>query len=308
MGTDIQSLLLQRHHSPRPTPVSQPLAPAQLLEARSKLIHALQMSLAPDEILAIFFHHVQAWVALGGIQFKFSNDQVESRLGRTGLHHSDYRLNTDDDYLGQISFSRSKRFTEDELATLEMLIGSLVYPLRNALRYQDALKLALQDALTGLGNRVALDNALHRELQLAERHQQQFSLLMIDIDHFKKINDKYGHSHGDRVLREVTETVKTVCRETDLTFRYGGEEFVVLLRETGEAGALIIAERIRLQIAKLKIGNDADCVSPTVSIGIGTREFGKKEQISDLFDRADQALYLAKANGRNCTINLRTAG
>lgn len=304
MGSDIQRHSNLRVQSPQPTPATLRLTPLQALEARTKLIHALQMTLEPHEILATFFQQIQILVKVNGMQFKFAKGNAGSKLGRAGLHHCDYRLNTDEGFLGEIIFSRTKRFVEEELTILETLIGSLIYPLRNALRYQNALHLALQDSLTGLGNRAALDKALHRELQLAERHQQEFSLLMIDIDHFKKINDRYGHSYGDQVLREVTETIKTACRETDLTFRYGGEEFVVLLRETNETGAMIIAERIRQKIAQLIIGDESSHINPTVSIGIGTRDFCKKEHITDLFERADQALYFAKANGRNCTMNI----
>lgn len=288
------------------TPLS--LTPLQELESRNKLVHALQTSLEPDEILAIFFHHLQVFVKLGGIRFTFPDGRTARKLGRVGLHHCDYRLNIETEYLGDISFSRSKRFAESELALVELLLGSLVYPLRNALRYQTAMQLALQDPLTGLGNRTALDKALQRELQLAERHQQTLSLLMIDIDHFKKINDQHGHSRGDQVLRKVSETIQMVSRESDITFRYGGEEFVVLLQNTDAHGALVIAERIRRQIAKLNIGVGISAISPTVSVGIGSHSPNIKEHIDDLFERADKALYSAKANGRNCVMNIHTAG
>lgn len=290
-------------------PISQsvPLTPEQQTEARTKLIQALQMSLDPNEILAIFFRHLQPIVTVGGIQFRFANNRDITKLGRDGLHHCDYRLTTDEGYLGEIIFSRSKRFIETELVTLEIMLGALVYPLRNALRYQAAMQLALLDPLTHLGNRTALDNALRRELQLAERHHYELSLLMIDVDHFKAINDRHGHSQGDEVLREIARTIESVCRETDISFRYGGEEFVVLLRKTGETGARTIAERLRRTISKLVIGHNGSSVRPTVSIGISTRTSDQKEHINDLFERADQALYRAKQAGRNCVRDLAEA-
>ncbi|RZM10587.1 MAG: GGDEF domain-containing protein, partial [Pedobacter sp.] len=180
-----------------------PLTPEQEIETRAKLIQALQMSLDPNEVLNIFFTHLQSIVSVGGIQFRFPNNKDITKLGRDALHHCDYRLTTDEGYMGEIIFNRSKRFIEVELATLEMLLGSLVYPLRNALRYQSALQMALVDSLTRLGNRAALDNALRRELQLAERHQYELSLLMIDVDHFKHINDQHGHARGDEVLQAI---------------------------------------------------------------------------------------------------------
>jgi diguanylate cyclase (GGDEF)-like protein len=276
-----------------------PLTPEQEIETRAKLIQALQMSLDPNEVLGIFFSHLQTIVAVGGIQFRFPNNKDITKLGRDALHHCGYRLTTDEGYMGEIVFNRSKRFIEAELTTLEMLLGSLVYPLRNALRYQAAIQMALVDSLTNLGNRAALDSALRRELQLAERHQYDLSLLMIDVDHFKHINDQHGHGRGDEVLQAIALTIENVCRETDISFRYGGEEFVVLLRKTSEAGASIIGERLRREISKLTIGKDSTASRPTVSIGVSTRISQQKEHINDLFDRADRALYKAKHTGRN---------
>lgn len=281
-----------------------PLTPEQEIEARAKLIQALQMSLEPNEVLAIFFKHLQTIVPMGGIQFRFANNKDITKLGRDSLHHCDYRLTTDEGYMGEVVFNRSKRFAENELATLEILLGALVYPLRNALRYHAALQMALLDPLTHLGNRGALDNALRRELQLAERHLYELSLLMIDVDHFKRINDEHGHARGDEILQLIARTIENVCRETDISFRYGGEEFVVLLRKTSEAGARIIAERLRKEISNITVGKHGRELKPTVSIGISTRECGQKEHISDLFDRADKALYLAKSSGRNCVRDL----
>ncbi|HEY0892218.1 MAG TPA: GGDEF domain-containing protein, partial [Cellvibrio sp.] len=206
-------------------------------------------------------------------------------------------------YLGEIIFSRSKRFAEAELITLEFLLSSLIYPLRNAIRYQTAMRLALLDPLTLLGNRAALDTALRRELQMAERHQHELSLLMVDVDFFKKINDEYGHHRGDLVLCEIAKGIQSACRGSDITFRYGGEEFVVVLGKTDAERAKIIAERIRQQIAESHIKYNGKTIGTTVSIGIATRHSNEKEHINDLFERADKALYIAKNSGRNCVIS-----
>lgn len=281
-----------------------PLTPEQELAARAKLAQVLQVTLEPSEVLSLFFKHIQTLVNVSGVVFKFAEAaQSNAKMGRECLHHCDYRLTTENEFLGEIIFSRSKRFAEHEMLTLEILLGSLVYPLRNALRYQAALRHALLDPLTMVGNRNALDTALRRELQLAERHHHELSLLMIDVDFFKAINDQYGHGRGDQVLREIANVIQSVCRESDITFRYGGEEFVVLLGKTDAKGANIIAERIRQQIAETTIGHNGSAITPTVSIGIATRLYGQKEHINDLFDRADKALYKAKASGRNRVIN-----
>ena len=278
-----------------------PLTPEQELTTRVRLAQALQMSLDPSEVLNLFFKHIQAIVSVSGILFKTSNGDL--KIGRECMHHCDYRLTTDEGYLGEIIFSRSKRFAEAELITLEFLLGSLIYPLRNAVRYQTAIRLALLDPLTLLGNRAALDTALRRELQMAERHQHELSLLMIDVDFFKKINDEYGHHRGDLVLCEIAKQIQSACRGSDITFRYGGEEFVVVLGKTDSEGAKIIAERIRQQIATTPIIHNGKNIGTTVSIGIATRHSNEKEHIDDLFERADKALYSAKNSGRNCVVS-----
>jgi len=281
-----------------------PLTPEQELTTRIRLAQALQMSLDPTEVLNLFYTHIQTVVSLSGILFKFGNgSNTDLKIGREYLHHCDYRLTTDEGYLGEIIFSRSKRFAEAELMTLEFLLSSLIYPLRNAIRYQTAMRLALLDPLTLLGNRTALDTALRRELQMAERHHHELSLLMVDVDFFKKINDEYGHHRGDLVLCEIAKGIQSACRGSDITFRYGGEEFVVVLGKTDAEGAKIIAERIRQQIAETDIKYNGKTISTTVSIGIATRHSNEKEHINDLFERADKALYIAKSSGRNCVVS-----
>lgn len=280
-----------------------PLTPQQELATRLRLVQALQMSLDPDEVLNLFFKHIQAVVNLSGIAFKFGSGTGDLKIGRECIHHCDYRLTTDEGYLGEIIFNRSKRFTETELITLELLLGSLIYPLRNAIRYQTVMRLTLLDPLTLLGNRTALDTTLRRELQMAERHQHELSLLMVDVDFFKKINDEYGHQRGDLVLCEVAKGIQSACRSSDISFRYGGEEFVVVLGKTDAEGAKIIAERIRQQIAEINIIHEGKIIATTVSIGIATRSSTEKEHIDDLFERADKALYIAKKTGKNRVIS-----
>lgn len=281
-----------------------PLTVQERLEAHLRLLQALQTSQDPDQIIQLFFRHIQPLVNISGIRFMFKQNRADIRCGKNAPHHCDYRLTTEDGYLGEIIFNRNKRFNESELASLESLLSSLVYPLRNALNYETALRLSLHDPLTGLGNRAALDTALHRELQLAERHHLELSLLMIDIDHFKHINDAYGHARGDEVLKAIAQTIQSACRDSDISFRFGGEEFVVLLRKTNASGARMIAERIRKQITSLCLDSAGSKIHPTVSIGIGTHATGQRENIRDMFERADKALYQAKALGRNRTTYL----
>ena len=172
-----------------------------------------------------------------------------------------------------------------------------MYPLRNGIRYQEAIRSALTDPLTGAGNRICLDNVLAREFELASRYQQPLSILMIDIDYFKRVNDTFGHAAGDKVLKTVAETLRVTSRCADMAFRYGGEEFVLLLNKTDLAGARIIAERLRSTIAGLSCIYENSEIPITISIGIA--EVREGETRDNLLKRADDALYKAKHSGRN---------
>ncbi|PQO28123.1 GGDEF domain-containing protein [Blastopirellula marina] len=146
------------------------------------------------------------------------------------------------------------------------------------------------DPLTGLSNRRALDDSLESLFAMKDRYELTFSLCILDVDHFKRINDEYGHLEGDRVLQEIANLVDTCVRETDVVTRYGGEEFVVLMPSTDLEGAHMFAERVRVAAEeKLKV---------TVSGGVAQASASDEPQT--LLARADAALYRAKANGRNC--------
>lgn len=154
-------------------------------------------------------------------------------------------------------------------------------------------KLTVTDELTGLANRRRLETKLNEEIHRSKRNQSPFSVLMIDLDRFKSVNDEYGHQRGDEVLKLCARTLQEQTRRTDLAARYGGEEFCVLLPDTELQGAACAAGKIRRAVEELP-----DPV-PTVSIGIASWE--PDVSAEDLIDRADEALYAAKENGRNRT-------
>jgi diguanylate cyclase (GGDEF)-like protein len=156
------------------------------------------------------------------------------------------------------------------------------------------------DGLTGLYNHRYFQESLASELLRAQRFNYNVSLLMIDVDHFKDYNDKYGHPQGDLVLKEITKIIKENIRAYDVASRYGGEEMTVILPYTLQQEALIVAERIRKSVAEHSFPGDTknEQVKVTVSIGVATFPVNAKTK-KDLIDRADQALYLAKSEGRN---------
>jgi len=161
---------------------------------------------------------------------------------------------------------------------------------------QKKVAVARRDSVTHIDVRAFLVDLLRKELARSRRFSHPFSLLFIDIDHFKHVNDTHGHATGDAVLREVAETIRDAVRPEDIVGRYGGDEFVVGLVHADEMLARAIAERIRVGVAAACAGDDGAPV--TVSIGCASRG-GPDEQLDELLRRADDAMYAAKAGGRN---------
>jgi diguanylate cyclase (GGDEF)-like protein len=162
--------------------------------------------------------------------------------------------------------------------------------------------LAITDSLTGLFNRRQLLELAEREIQHANRYERTLSLIIFDLDHFKRVNDTFGHAAGDKVLVTISRFVQNTVRKCDIIGRYGGEEFALLLPETEGHKALIMFERIRRTIEEMKIELDGPVASVTISAGIAEVNLAsRRDSLGELLDRADKALYAAKAAGRNQT-------
>jgi diguanylate cyclase (GGDEF)-like protein len=172
---------------------------------------------------------------------------------------------------------------------------------------------ATTDAKTGLLNAVAWEHLADRELARARRDRYALSVLIIDIDRFKRVNDQYGHLVGDQVLRRIGKTISAEVREYDGVGRFGGEEFVVLLPEVDAVESMVIAERIRSRINRLRVSDLVEGMAAdaddrlSVSIGVTSSVFGA-EDVADLLREADTALYRAKAEGRNRVLLAGTGG
>jgi two-component system cell cycle response regulator len=179
--------------------------------------------------------------------------------------------------------------------SLSMLALQAAESLTRAKLYEATERLATTDGLTGLANRRTFNATLDQRLKESARYNRPLSLLLLDIDHFKKVNDTHGHPAGDAVLRGVAKIVQKAARDTDVAARYGGEEMALILPETDARGALAIAERLRKLIEASSHPTEQGALKVTVSIGISTGG----AQASDLIDRCDRALYKAKKSGRN---------
>lgn len=164
--------------------------------------------------------------------------------------------------------------------------------------YSQTRYMSVTDPLTGLYNRRHFEENLEREFLRASRYKSNLSFAIIDVDYFKKVNDTYGHSTGDYVLKEIAYLILKTFRKTDMVFRYGGEEFAVIITETPLEKAVIPLERLRKLVEEYPFNYDGKDINVTISIGAS--DVSKStESVHKLFDDADKALYKAKENGRN---------
>ena len=159
-------------------------------------------------------------------------------------------------------------------------------------------KLAITDGLTKLHNSRSFYSQLEVEVDRFNRYKHPLSLLLLDIDHFKRYNDNFGHLEGDKVLVKISQLIKSCLRKLDTAYRYGGEEFTVILPETSCEEAVLVAERIRNTVQNLNFEpENGKTLSITISIGV--TQYAAEEQLSTFIQRADRAMYLSKQNGRN---------
>ncbi len=212
------------------------------------------------------------------------------------------RLQDSADY--QYSFDIPAEMLDEIQKNIEEIITNFPVPEDNKLdvikkinfMYSHTRHMSLTDGLTGLYNRRHFDSTIEREFSRSKRYGGDLSLAIIDIDFFKKINDTYGHLCGDYVLKEVAYLILDNFRKTDLVFRYGGEEFVVILTETNLESAKIPMERLRQKIENYPFTYSGNKVKVTVSAGVSCN---CTESTDEFLDNADKALYKAKETGRN---------
>jgi diguanylate cyclase (GGDEF)-like protein len=209
-----------------------------------------------------------------------------------------------EDAIGTLALAahRTDAFNDSVRPTLQVLANQLAVALSNAAAVRRLEEMATTDGLTGCLNKRAFLEDLDRKIRSAERFGRKLSLLVTDIDHFKSVNDTYGHDVGDVVIKELGTILKKIKRDTDSVARFGGEEFCVLCEETDTDGAIILAERIREELGQKVFNTELGKLSVKCSIGVATFPRDAKTS-AELFKITDQALYAAKRSGRNrvCT-------
>ncbi|MFN7967163.1 MAG: GGDEF domain-containing protein [Acidobacteriota bacterium] len=203
-------------------------------------------------------------------------------------------------WIAYLDDAQLRQHKPNAAAHLLEIAAAAAIPARNARRHADALELTLRDPLTGLYNRRAYEAFLEREEQRARRGGQPLSLILIDLDYFKSLNDTYGHPLGDRALLLLSQVLVDTVRRSDIVARPGGDEFAVVLPEIGAAGAARIASRIRRRLVEtpLTCGRGIEPIQLSISCGIADLDNARGEAEA-MIHLADKALYEAKRSGRN---------
>lgn len=274
-------------------------------ESRTALLTKAASGLSADEEANITFQigeGVAGWVAEHAAPALIPEVESDSRFKRVGDQALAIAsllvvpLVTKEGVIGTLSVTsrRAGAFNKEHEELLMYLGSSIVKDIENARLY----RLSITDSLTRAYNRQYLYQRLPDEMERARRYGDPLSLVLFDVDHFKRLNDTHGHPAGDFVLKELVRLVHTTVREVDGLVRYGGEEFLMLLPKTSLAGAGELAERLRAAVASAEFLWSDNTLKVTSSFGVATLE-GKAMSDEVLLKRADEALYQAKAAGRN---------
>jgi diguanylate cyclase (GGDEF)-like protein len=261
-------------------------------EANVALLLRLQRILEPEALFDALVVELKNIVPAARVSFRHGAVGLLSGEGKVRGKGAVHRLREEGVEVGDLTVRGSRSFTRDERDHVKLVLGWFDFPFRNALRQQTLLRQASYDSLTGLLNRSTLSAVLEREVGLARRHQEIFSLIMLDIDHLKAINDEYGHAAGDSVLRQFSVILRQCTRRTDLLFRFAGDEFLLGSSHTNRAGAIATAERILAAVAAARFRHGRENLPP-VRVSIGIADFQEEESAESLFERADGALLSA---------------
>jgi diguanylate cyclase (GGDEF)-like protein len=296
------SLVVKHNHAIDFSQTKDELQDAEYIAGRLPAV--LQTSLELDEVIGLFHKEINKVLPYDSLHYQHQGVHCDISTGSRSHHSCNYRLEMNNIWLGELTLTRRTKFSDADTQLLEDLLCKLIYPVRNCLLFRQAQTAALQDKLTGLNNRGAFDASLKREIELSHRQHIPMSLIVLDIDNFKTVNDTYGHSGGDSALQILANSIVDTMRGCDMAFRYGGEEFCLLLNNTDNQSAHLLAERLRIATSQL-ICNDAKN-NFSISISLGVAQLNQGEDGASLFDRADNALYQAKQSGRNKTVSAAT--
>lgn len=273
---------------------STPLWSGATSKLGAALPEQLQTTLELSQQLQMFSMAVGKILPVTALTLLTAVGEYKAAGSYAGPHEYRSMLVLNEQCLAELVYQSEHPITPMQQRKLLELEQQWLFPLRNALIVTRLQQLALRDTLTGLGNRRFFDDAIHKALQLTERKQQPLVLILLDLDNFKQVNDNFGHHAGDEVLLAVADAMRSTLRASDNLFRFGGDEFAVLLTAEDAHSAELVAHRLVKAISQHHI-----CVKFGVSASAGLASHLHDETAKAIFNRADAALYEAKQNGKN---------
>ncbi|MEW6994497.1 GGDEF domain-containing protein [Colwelliaceae bacterium MEBiC 14330] len=262
-----------------------------IFDKRKKLafMTQLQTTLDIDELLNIFAAEASRYVEFSGLYFESKQLNKTLRGSRKAKKELQFDLKLANDFIGILTYGIDCPVSLANHKLLEQLHQCLLHPLKNAISYHCAMELAMQDALTGLGNRRYFDEQLKRSMHNANRQHSLVGLVLGDLNKFKSINDTYGHATGDVVLQEFAKILRHCIRDSDSLFRFGGDEFAIILENATETALAVIEQRINKALI-----NNVILSKYQLGCSIGATLMNRADNGVSFFKRADDTLYRKK--------------
>ncbi len=253
------------------------------------LVTQLQTTLDIDELLSIFAIEATRYVDFSGLYFKSQSLNTVLFGSRKAKKEQRFELKIEDNFIGTLSYGINSPISLTNFKVLEQLHQCLLHPIKNAIAYHTAMQLAMQDGLTGLGNRRYFDEQLKRSMHNANRHHSLVGLVLGDLNKFKAINDTHGHIAGDTVLQEFANVLRLCTRDSDSLFRFGGDEFAIIVENANDSALAIIENRINLALA-----SNVQLNKYQLGCSIGSTFMNRADNELSFFERADEILYRRK--------------
>lgn len=253
------------------------------------LTEQLQTSLDLNVLLNIFSMEAAKYIDFSGLYFKNGDISASIRGSKLGRKERRYDLKINKQYIGTLTYAINSPISISNNKVIKELHQLLIHPINNAIKYQQAMKLAMQDGLTHLGNRRYFDEQLKRAMHHANRQHSKVGLMVCDLNKFKQINDTFGHQIGDEILVLFAQALRTSVRDSDSLFRFGGDEFVVIVEDASEQSLLVIEERIQQALLA-----DPLLCKYNVSCSLGCTFMNRADNEHSFFERADALLYKQK--------------
>ena len=268
-----------------------------LTEESLRTMYILQSTLDINILIELFDNELKKMVSHDYLNYKNSIENINIDLGEIIKEKLIFNLKINNNSLGKFIIARNIKFNKWEINEIKNLMSVLVQPINNALNYRQAITNASIDPVTKLNNRTLFNKIINQEIDFAQRYKQKLLLMILDLDNFKKINDNFGHNIGDILLGLIGQKLTKFMRRSDLVFRYGGDEFCIILRNTMLDGANNLANRVRNNINEKEY--DCNDIKIKISVSIGLAELHHDDDYMKFIERADKLLYKAKKAGRN---------